>query len=150
MRTQISRDERRWLEDHAARLRRMTAALDDDLDQVEQVEWSLFWQDMRRLYTRTSIHLETALKTCDRQCLAQGLEQIHNYSPDALVISLGVDSYEKDPISQFKLKSEHFLEIGSKIAQKIHCPGIFIMEGGYAVDEIGINVVNLLSGFLNE
>jgi len=32
----------------------------------------------------------------------------------------------------------------------IGCPGIFIMEGGYAVDEIGINRVNLLSGFLNE
>ena len=50
----------------------MTAALDDDLDQVEQVEWSLFWQDMRRLYSRTSIHLQTALQTRDRQCLAQG------------------------------------------------------------------------------
>ena len=68
----ISRAERRWLEDRSARLRRMTAALDDDLDQVEQVEWSLFWQDMRRLYTRTSIHLQTALQTRDRQCLAKG------------------------------------------------------------------------------
>ncbi len=72
MGTSISRAERRWLEDRAARLRRMTAALDDDLDQVEQVEWSLFWQDMRRLYTRTSIHLETALRTQDRKCLATG------------------------------------------------------------------------------
>lgn len=68
----ISRAERRWLEDRAARLRRMTAALDDDLDQVEQVEWSLFWQDMRRLYTRTTINLETALRTQDRKCLAAG------------------------------------------------------------------------------
>ena len=84
-----------------------------------------------------------------RECLDQGLEQIHGFSPDALVISLGVDTYEKDPISKFKLKSEHFLEIGSKIAQKINCPSLFIMEGGYAVDEIGINVVNLLTGFLN-
>ena len=84
-----------------------------------------------------------------RECLDQGLERIHNFSPDALVISLGVDTYEKDPISKFKLKSEDFLEIGSKIAQQIHCPSLFVMEGGYAVDEIGINVVNLLSGFLN-
>jgi acetoin utilization deacetylase AcuC-like enzyme len=85
-----------------------------------------------------------------RQCLDQGLERIRHYSPDALVVSLGVDTYEKDPISQFKLKSEHFLAIGSKIAQKIHCPCIFIMEGGYAVDKIGINVVNLLAAFLDE
>ena len=85
-----------------------------------------------------------------RECLEQGLERIHNYTPDALVVSLGVDTYEKDPISRFKLKSEHFREMGSKIAQKVHCPSLFIMEGGYAVDEIGINVVNLLTGFLNE
>ena len=70
----LSRAERAWLEDHAARLERMTAALDDDLDQVNQVEWSLFWQDMRRLYTRTAIHLQTALQTRDRQCLDQGQE----------------------------------------------------------------------------
>ena len=81
--------------------------------------------------------------------LDRGLERIHNYAPDVLVISLGVDTYEKDPISKFKLKSEQFLRIGSKIAQKIHRPSLFIMEGGYAVEEIGINVVNLLSGFLN-
>jgi acetoin utilization deacetylase AcuC-like enzyme len=84
-----------------------------------------------------------------RECLDQGLNQIHDFLPDALVISLGVDTYEKDPISRFKLKSEHFLKIGSKIAQKIHCPSLFVMEGGYAVDEIGINVVNLLAGFIN-
>jgi len=81
--------------------------------------------------------------------LDQALAQIHTYSPDVLVISLGVDTYEKDPISKFKLKSDHFLEIGSKIAQQFRGPSLFIMEGGYAVDEIGINVVNLLTGYLN-
>jgi acetoin utilization deacetylase AcuC-like enzyme len=28
-------------------------------------------------------------------------------------------------------------------------PSLFVMEGGYAVDEIGVNVVNLLAGFLD-
>jgi acetoin utilization deacetylase AcuC-like enzyme len=46
-------------------------------------------------------------------------------------------------------QSEDFLKIGSKIVQKIHCPSFFKMEGGYAVDETGINVVNLLTGLLN-
>jgi len=84
-----------------------------------------------------------------QECLDAGLARILNFSPNALVVSLGVDTYEKDPISRFKLKSEHFLKIGSKIAKKIHCPCLFVMEGGYAVDEIGINVVNLLTGFLD-
>ena len=85
-----------------------------------------------------------------QESLDKGLARIRDYSPEALVVSLGVDTYEKDPISKFKLKSEHFLKIGSQIARKIHCPCLFAMEGGYAVDEIGINVVNLLTGFLNE
>jgi len=84
-----------------------------------------------------------------QECLDRGLTLIQNFSPDALVVSLGVDTYEKDPISKFRLRSEDFLKIGSKIVQKIHCPCLFVMEGGYAVDEIGINVVNLLTGFLN-
>ena len=84
-----------------------------------------------------------------RECLDQGLELIQDFSPDALVISLGVDTYEKDPISRFKLKSDHFFNIGANIAKKIHCPSLFVMEGGYSLDEIGINVVNLLTGFLD-
>lgn len=84
------------------------------------------------------------------ESLDLGLGRIRKFSPDVLVVSLGVDTFEKDPISNFKLKSERFLEIGSRIARKIDCPCLFVMEGGYAVDEIGINVVNLLSGYLND
>ena len=84
-----------------------------------------------------------------RQSLDQGLKQIRSFSPDVLVISLGVDTYEKDPISRFKLKSEHFLKLGDIIAKKTHCPSLFIMEGGYAVEKIGINVVKMLTGFIN-
>jgi acetoin utilization deacetylase AcuC-like enzyme len=84
-----------------------------------------------------------------RNSLMQGLKQIRSFSPDAMVISLGVDTYEKDPISRFKLKRDHFFKLGDIIAKEIHCPSLFIMEGGYAVKDIGINVVNMLTGFLN-
>ncbi len=84
MRQRLSRAERNWLEDHSSRLRRMMTALDDDLDKVEQVEWSLFWSDMRRLYSRTAIHLETALRTRDRKCLETG-QQLWETIEDRLV-----------------------------------------------------------------
>jgi acetoin utilization deacetylase AcuC-like enzyme len=83
-----------------------------------------------------------------RVCLNSALDRIQSYAPDAVVISLGVDTYRKDPISKFRLKSDHFLEIGEHIAGHIKCPVLFIMEGGYAVDEIGINVVNVLTGYI--
>ncbi|MEN8243577.1 MAG: histone deacetylase family protein [Thermodesulfobacteriota bacterium] len=92
--------------------------------------WGTLWQDYR-------------------ESLTHGLEQIRSFSPDVLLISLGVDTFEKDPISQFKLKSEHFFELGEAIAKTVHCPSLIIMEGGYAVENIGVNVVNVLAGFLN-
>ena len=71
---------------------------------------------------------------------------IASYSPDALIISLGVDTYKDDPISFFKLESDDFRTYGTRIA-KLDLPTLFVMEGGYAVAEIGINTVNVLQGF---
>ena len=68
------------------------------------------------------------------------------FAPDALVVSLGVDTFEADPISRFRLKSENFIRIGACI-ETLGLPSLFIMEGGYAVAEIGINAVNVLTGF---
>ena len=80
--------------------------------------------------------------------LKSALAKIADYGPDALVVSLGVDTFEKDPISFFKLKSDDFTTYGDWIA-KAGLPTLFVMEGGYAVEEIGINTVNVLSGFLD-
>jgi acetoin utilization deacetylase AcuC-like enzyme len=67
-------------------------------------------------------------------------------APDAIVVSLGVDTYKDDPISQFKLEGEHYLRMGEAIG-RLNKPTVFVMEGGYAVEEIGVNVVSVLQGF---
>jgi len=81
-----------------------------------------------------------------RAALTKALERIRNFRADALIVSLGVDTFENDPISFFKLKSADFLTVGADIAT-LRLPTQFIMEGGYDVDEIGVNAVNVLSGF---
>ncbi|WP_340118448.1 histone deacetylase family protein [Pelagibius sp. 7325] len=78
--------------------------------------------------------------------LDDACKKIAAYGPDMVVVSLGVDTFEKDPISQFKLKSPDYLKIGETIA-KLGKPTLFVMEGGYAVAEIGVNAVNVLLGF---
>ncbi|MCZ6603753.1 MAG: histone deacetylase family protein [Alphaproteobacteria bacterium] len=78
--------------------------------------------------------------------LDQACARITDYGPDALVVSLGVDTFEGDPISEFKLQSEDYLKIGARIATLAR-PTLFVMEGGYAVAEIGVNMVNVLLGF---
>ena len=78
--------------------------------------------------------------------LAHACNAIAAYAPDAVVISLGVDTFKDDPISHFRLESEDFLKIGQTIAG-IGRPTLFVMEGGYMVDDIGVNAVNVLRGF---
>lgn len=83
-----------------------------------------------------------------RQALEQSITEIKRYSPDAVVVSLGVDTFKKDPISFFKLDSDDFTDYGALLAS-LQLPTLFVMEGGYAVAEIGENTVNVLDGFVN-
>jgi acetoin utilization deacetylase AcuC-like enzyme len=81
-----------------------------------------------------------------RTALADACRKIVHYAPDALVVSLGVDTFEHDPISRFRLKSQDYLLMGESIAEP-GVPTVFVMEGGYAVDDVGVNAVNVLVGF---
>ncbi len=78
--------------------------------------------------------------------LADGLRRIAAYRPDYLVVSLGVDTFERDPISFFKLSSQDFSRYGEMIG-RLAVPTLFVLEGGYAVAEIGVNAVNVLAGY---
>ena len=78
--------------------------------------------------------------------LEDACRRIAAYTPDALIVSLGVDTYKDDPISFFRLESEDFRTYGTRLA-KLGLPTLFVMEGGYAVAEIGLNTVNVLEGF---
>ena len=78
--------------------------------------------------------------------LEDACNRIAEFGADALVVSLGVDTYKDDPISFFRLECEDFRTYGGRIAA-LRLPTLFVMEGGYAVEEIGINTVNVLEGF---
>ncbi|WP_408588972.1 histone deacetylase family protein [Novosphingobium sp.] len=78
--------------------------------------------------------------------LDTALERIAGFGADGVVVSLGVDTFEHDPISHFKLTSADYPTIGARIAA-LGLPTLFVMEGGYAVADIGTNVVNVLRGF---
>ena len=77
--------------------------------------------------------------------LDDALKQISNYGADALIVSFGADTFEHDPISFFKLTSADFLDMGQKIA-RLNMPSLTVMEGGYAVEDVGTNTVNFLLG----
>lgn len=80
------------------------------------------------------------------QALDTALAAIQAFGAEALVASLGMDTFEGDPISGFTLKSDDYLRVGDRLA-RAGLPTAFIFEGGYAVEEVGINAVNVLQAF---
>jgi acetoin utilization deacetylase AcuC-like enzyme len=78
--------------------------------------------------------------------LDQAIAAIGQHGCATVVVSLGVDTFERDPISKFKLTSGDYLAIGRRIA-RLGVPVLFVFEGGYATDEVGTNAVNVLRGY---
>jgi acetoin utilization deacetylase AcuC-like enzyme len=81
-----------------------------------------------------------------REALELALRRIAAFGAQALVVSLGVDTFAGDPISGFTLRSDDYLRVGEDLAAA-GLPTLFVFEGGYAVVEIGVNTVNVLEGF---
>ncbi|SLN57899.1 Acetylpolyamine aminohydrolase [Roseovarius litorisediminis] len=82
-----------------------------------------------------------------KAALEDAIARIHAYKPDLLIISLGVDTFQNDPISFFKLTSDDFTDYGQLLGN-MGLPTVYVMEGGYAVDEVGINTINVLQGHM--
>jgi acetoin utilization deacetylase AcuC-like enzyme len=81
-----------------------------------------------------------------REAMQQALQAVRAFGAEALVVSLGVDTFEGDPISGFGLRSADYLRAGEDLAA-CGLPTLFAFEGGYAVKEVGVNTVNVLEGF---
>jgi acetoin utilization deacetylase AcuC-like enzyme len=78
--------------------------------------------------------------------LELALKAIQAYGAQALVVSLGMDTFEGDPISGFTIKSDDYLRMGERL-KAAGLPTVLVLEGGYAVDEVGTNAVNVLQAF---
>jgi acetoin utilization deacetylase AcuC-like enzyme len=79
------------------------------------------------------------------QALEQCLSAIRDFAPARLIVSLGLDTFKDDPISYFTLDSGDYPGIGAAIA-RLGLPTLYVMEGGYAVEALGINTINVLQG----
>ena len=72
--------------------------------------------------------------------------RVQRHNADALVVSLGLDTFAGDPISTFALLASDFSQLGARL-QRLELPTVFILEGGYAADELGTNAANVLDAF---
>ena len=80
------------------------------------------------------------------ECAARRAGAHSEFPGRRMVVSLGVDTFAQDPISFFRLQCADFSHYGRMIGA-CALPTLFVLEGGYAVGDIGVNVVNVLTGF---
>jgi acetoin utilization deacetylase AcuC-like enzyme len=78
--------------------------------------------------------------------LTQAVDWIERHAPELLIVSYGADTYAGDPISYFELQTSDYAPMARRIAS-LSVPTLIVMEGGYAVDALGANVAEFLSGF---
>lgn len=65
---------------------------------------------------------------------------------DALVVSLGVDTFEHDPLGTFALTTSDFGQAAGHI-RSLGLPTVIVQEGGYAIEALGSNVTAFLDGW---
>ena len=80
------------------------------------------------------------------EALDAAITAVRAFRTDALVVPLGLDTFEGDPISGFRLKSADYpaRRRTPRVAGAAH--GVLFRGVGYAVAEVGVNAVNVLEG----
>ena len=72
-------------------------------------------------------------------------EKISAYGPSTLIVSLGVDTYFNDPISDLGVTTDGMRRSG-EIVRQLGLPTVVLQEGGYDVANLGINAQSWLTG----
>jgi acetoin utilization deacetylase AcuC-like enzyme len=78
--------------------------------------------------------------------LADGLAAIRRFRPDGLVISLGFDASEHEPLNALSVTEDGFARAGQAIGE-LRLPTAIIQEGGYNVALLGVLLKRFLDGF---
>ncbi len=79
--------------------------------------------------------------------IRRGLDRIAEFAPGALVVSLGLDAHENDPLRGLAVSTEGFRDAGGLIAAA-GLPTVLIQEGGYLSADLTDNLAAFLGGSL--
>ena len=77
------------------------------------------------------------------QALGTALARIRAFSPAALVVALGLDASEHDPLGVLKVTQEGFAQAAHAIA-RLALPTVIVQEGGYLCPALPLNLIAFL------
>ncbi|MDI3309042.1 MAG: histone deacetylase family protein [Acetobacteraceae bacterium] len=80
------------------------------------------------------------------EAIAHGLAAAKAFGAEALVVSLGFDASEHEPLGALAVTEDGFARAGAAIAE-LGLPAAIIQEGGYNVDLIGTLLERFLTGW---
>lgn len=89
---------------------------------------------------------------CSGDCLIETVASIEDvlmeFGAQALIVALGLDTSEEDPLQGMMLSSTDFTELG-RVIRDFQLPVVCIQEGGYLSDSLQVNLENFLSAWLS-
>ncbi|PMR72597.1 histone deacetylase family protein [Billgrantia endophytica] len=74
------------------------------------------------------------------------LERLDDFSPQAVVVALGLDAHRDDPLAGMALETSDFTVIGRRLA-RLSLPTVLVQEGGYPTEHLGANLTAFMDGF---
>lgn len=77
--------------------------------------------------------------------LPRAAELIESFAPGALVVALGLDTSEEDPLQGMKVTTPGFERLGRAIG-RLGYPTLYVQEGGYLSPSLGANLAAFLKG----
>lgn len=89
---------------------------------------------------------ENASPDTYREALIAAITRIKLFKPAFLIVALGFDTAKGDPTGTWRLSQKDFENNGSLIG-RLNLPVLFIQEGGYRTQSLGINASSFFRGF---
>ena len=89
---------------------------------------------------------ETIVPDDHRKALRRAFARIAEHDPAYLVVALGLDAAKGDPTGTWPYVAADFAQMGEIIAGA-GLPTVFIQEGGYRVQNLGLNARRFFEGF---
>ena len=92
---------------------------------------------------------ETITPEDHRKALKRALSRVAEHDPAFLVVALGLDAAKGDPTGTWPYIAADFARMGEIIAAA-GLPTVFVQEGGYRVQNLGVNARRFFEGFASK
>jgi acetoin utilization deacetylase AcuC-like enzyme len=80
----------------------------------------------------------------------EAVTRIKSFGAEYLVLSLGVDTFEKDQLGDFSLSTGIYGKLAEYLIIELDIPVLVIMEGGYNIEYLSTNVLAFLTPLIHQ